>query len=790
MKRLLIIIVLLLSYTSTWAQSDTEFWFALPVMSYDTANTISQNIYFATYDSPADITVEFLYDDTTYTVNLNLGTFTYQGVPIPAMNDYPVMTPLRRSVHVTSNVPIDCCYDKTRPSGERYSLKGRTALGTNFLVPGQNYYPLVPGACPTAEIVATENNTDIQIYALVSLYGGIPAFTPVNVTLQQGECYAIAPDNNGDITRTQIHSSRPIAVNVSYPEVSVSYGETHSVDDLGEQLVPVNMLGSRYAAITKFSSESRIFIFPTDTNTSVTINGTDIGLTLNPGGFYNCLLDTDIDIHYIVADKPVAVFQTTIDQMTWNPPPPTNIGGTILPHLDCTGSRQASMFSYAPVNGTNVSFVGNGRYIYVICKTADTNSFYEICYHYVSHVRWLNFRPFPGDSTLSWGFSKTQWDSLLSFMNSTGKFILFGSEQSTRFNSFTCHTSYDSVSPSYLFFNSSQHIFCTGDSIRLPISRYGVDDLTLNGPNGLHLAVDADTVTLPADTTYSGTYYLSALDTLGCRADLLTDSITISVSESYNKTIFDTIIQNQLPWQRFGTSFTYDADTIIFRPGTDNACDSVTDYHLKVYFNHHDTVFYYICPDQLPVSYNTHTFDHEGDYDFIHSGSHGEDSVFTFSLHIIPSSDTTIYDTIVESQLPWYVFDTVFNDTVADYIYRTYNEAGCDSIVHYYLHIFWNGDHCDSSLTYPNVVTPNGDGLNDRFVIGGLLENQCFKYNELTIFSREGVPVYHKQNIASESDWWNPAAHHAPDGTYFFIFKGHGVNIHTMHKGVIEVLSE
>ena len=168
------------------------------------------------------------------------------------------------------------------------------------------------------------------------------------------------------------------------------------------------------------------------------------------------------------------------------------------------------------------------------------------------------------------------------------------------------------------------------------------------------------------------------------------------------------------------------------------------------------------------TEYGDSLFYHEGAGTFHFSGSHGEDSIVTFILHVIPSSDTTICDSITEDQLPWFAMDTVFNDTVADYTVHTYNEAGCDSLIHYSLFIFWNGDHCDTALTYPNVVTPNGDGVNDRFVIGGLIEHNCFKYSELTIYDRYGHCVYHKRNIANESDWWNPAAQRAPSGTYFY----------------------
>ena len=255
--------------------------------------------------------------------------------------------------------------------------------------------------------------------------------------------------------------------------------------------------------------------------------------------------------------------------------------------------------------------------------------------------------------------------------------------------------------------------------------------------------------------------------------------------------ISDTVSENQLPWSRFDTVFLDDTDTAIVYPsGAANQCDSIIHYHFRVYRNTDDTILYYACEGDLPVQYDTATLYQEGQYPFLFTGSHGQDSNITFILHIIPNSDTTIRDSITESQLPWFAFDTLFTDTVADYIYHLYNEAGCDSIIHYNLYIFWNSDHCDTTLEFPNFVTPNGDGHYDRFVIKGLIENNCFKYNELTIYDRNGHQVYHRRNIATDSDWWDPAARRHPAGTYFYYFKAHGVTIHTQHTGVIEVLRD
>jgi gliding motility-associated-like protein len=288
----------------------------------------------------------------------------------------------------------------------------------------------------------------------------------------------------------------------------------------------------------------------------------------------------------------------------------------------------------------------------------------------------------------------------------------------------------------------------------------------------------------------SGTYIVQGFSQEECHY-LLTDSIRIYVYKSRHFDAYDTIVENQLPWSQFDTLFYGETDTVFIRSYSPSSCDSIYNYHLRVFYNVEDTVLYYSCESDLPVQYDTAWFSHDGEEgQFIYPGSHGEDSIVTFILHVIPNRDTILYDTILENQLPWFVLDTVFNDTVADYIFRTVSAEGCDSLVHYNLFIFWDGDHCDTSLTYPNVVTPNGDGMNDRFVIGGLLEHHCFKYNELLIYDRTGRCIYHKHNIASESDWWDPAGQHAPSGTYFFYFKAHGVNIWTQHFGVIEVLRE
>lgn len=64
----------------------------------------------------------------------------------------------------------------------------------------------------------------------------------------------------------------------------------------------------------------------------------------------------------------------------------------------------------------------------------------------------------------------------------------------------------------------------------------------------------------------------------------------------------------------------------------------------------------------------------------------------------------------------------------------------------------------------PNVITPNGDGKNDRFEIKGI---EKFERREITILNRYGDHVFESPNY---NNTWD--AHGLPSGTYFFVLRG------------------
>lgn len=76
-------------------------------------------------------------------------------------------------------------------------------------------------------------------------------------------------------------------------------------------------------------------------------------------------------------------------------------------------------------------------------------------------------------------------------------------------------------------------------------------------------------------------------------------------------------------------------------------------------------------------------------------------------------------------------------------------------------------------LSYTNVITPNGDGKNELFIVKGLPE-----YTSLSIFDRNGVLVYETTNYQNN---WRGRDQHGnllPEDTYWFILSEPDLNIY------------
>lgn len=107
---------------------------------------------------------------------------------------------------------------------------------------------------------------------------------------------------------------------------------------------------------------------------------------------------------------------------------------------------------------------------------------------------------------------------------------------------------------------------------------------------------------------------------------------------------------------------------------------------------------------------------------------------------------------------------------------------------------------CPVNLFIPNVITPNGDGYNDYFMIkddpsatgddsesksapSDYLElGRYYERTELVIFNRWGRVVYQSNNYQNDWDGGN-----LPDGTYFYVLKCFGHTEDKTYQGSVTI---
>ena len=133
-----------------------------------------------------------------------------------------------------------------------------------------------------------------------------------------------------------------------------------------------------------------------------------------------------------------------------------------------------------------------------------------------------------------------------------------------------------------------------------------------------------------------------------------------------------------------------------------------------------------------------------------------------------------------------------------DIIFYVRSENGCADQISHRITI-------EENITFPNnIITPNGDGLNDVFVIGGLNtyinpdDAHHFRENTLTIYDRWGKKVYEAKNYDTYLNTEGEVivgkkafgGEKCPDGTYYFTFYYKG-KVKTYHlNGTIMIVRE
>lgn len=164
----------------------------------------------------------------------------------------------------------------------------------------------------------------------------------------------------------------------------------------------------------------------------------------------------------------------------------------------------------------------------------------------------------------------------------------------------------------------------------------------------------------------------------------------VTVVATTDSTVYDTIVENQLPYPWNNAVFLASGsivDTLVGATG----CDSIVTMNLFVHMNVDTTLFDTVCESALPLHWNNRIFNATGTLVDTLPNRFGADSVITMNLTVHATTYSTVNEMTLENDLPHIYHNlTLYADTTGA-IVSLVNAAGCDSIVTYSLTVYWNG---------------------------------------------------------------------------------------------------
>ena len=346
MKNLYFFSLLILLPFFMAGQTNTDFWFAAPEVTSDHGD---QPIYLrltsfgqtatVTITEPANSTANF--PPINVTIPANFTTFVNLTSRKSQVECQPANATLNFGLHIHSNVPITGYYEVASDvNAEIFTLKGNNALGTHFYIPSQsalyNEQSLNPGAYNSFDIVATENNTTVNITPRKAILGHA-AGVQFPVTLNQGQVYsarALGQAAADHLMGSIVTSDKPVAITVK--DDSDHYPGQVCYDLTGDQIVPVDIIGTDYIVVRGFSNSSMndwVFVTATENNTLVSVNGTP-ATTINAGFSYSFSMASGNLCSSVQTSKPAYLWHLTGYGC--------EAGSSLLPAMDCTGSTQVA----------------------------------------------------------------------------------------------------------------------------------------------------------------------------------------------------------------------------------------------------------------------------------------------------------------------------------------------------------------------------------------------------------------------------------------------------------------
>jgi len=331
LRSVLLSFIVLLSFGfSANAQLTTEgkdFWFGFMQNTQDVRRPsiidhLPSNLeVFFTSKERAQVSVHVFADGRTLDIvvepGITLSVLISKSVynPYAAIGSGSIET---KAIHVTSDVDISVYALNRNPHHEDATVILPTpTLGNEYYVIGHEELGPLNGPKTKSEflIVASEDNTRIEITTSVDADGGFSANTPKQITLNRGDIFQVQSDKDLSGTYIKAIGTEPsecknIAVFGGSQGSSVGYSTAISWSHLYEQMFPLSAWGENFLYIPYESSQKLgdyVKIMASEDGTKVTISGLDEDIEMQSGEVVN--LEALKGVRTIVSNKPVSMAQ-------------------------------------------------------------------------------------------------------------------------------------------------------------------------------------------------------------------------------------------------------------------------------------------------------------------------------------------------------------------------------------------------------------------------------------------------------------------------------------------------
>ena len=504
-----ILAIYLFSCAYAYAQVDTEFWFACPDLSEKHFDYCIR-LCVTTFDDAATVTITQPANPSFSPITQQVAANSYANISLRDLKSQVETVPgavRKTGLLIQSTSKITVYYANYCDNSEIYSLKGRNALGTDFIMPAQWIYDNSEsyGGSSGFELLATEDGTDIDILPTKACVD-YPVGVPFSIHLNRGETYTVRAKGMtalSHLTNTRIRSNRPIAVN--YTDDSAYTGHE---DLIGDQLVPTHLAGTQYVAVRYKGNVEEVFVLPvSDDSTHVYANGAEIGYIAGAAdpmtaGKLRFLLPEGAS--FISADQPIVVLQVTSNG--------SELGAAVIPPIVCTGSDEIA-YKYTQNSGAAIS---------IVTKTEYTDAFTVNGQAYLMPQEY--FSPVPNAPEWSYTFKPAPTQDILRVKNSKGIFHMGVIDNPGNTCSLGYFSNFNTVP---LGVGSDKNYYIEGGNLHLSIQNASeFTNIQWHGPNGFY-STQAEPVLENITEAEAGVYVVTADHLEGC--DTPADTLRVSI---------------------------------------------------------------------------------------------------------------------------------------------------------------------------------------------------------------------------------------------------------------------